>query len=245
MQRFLKNIRKELAADNKPKKYLRYAIGEILLVVIGILIALQLTDWNEDRKSGIAETKLLLELKENIRTNIDLLNSQLNDHQAGIRSNQILMEVIKNIKAYDDSLAFHFHIATIILPSNLSFAAFEELKSSGFDILRSDQLRREIIQLYDETYRDMILKLSENVNAAGNAYIPYMISHFERLPGAGAVPNNFEQLLGDQKFINILQIINNLQLWAIQLKEDCIKESDRVTNLIDNELKKKKHSEGP
>ncbi len=45
-----RKIRKKMADDNKPMKYARYAIGEIILVVIGILIALQINNWNEERK---------------------------------------------------------------------------------------------------------------------------------------------------------------------------------------------------
>jgi hypothetical protein len=47
---------------NKTGKYLKYAIGEIILVVIGILIALQINNWNELRKGGIEETKILAPL---------------------------------------------------------------------------------------------------------------------------------------------------------------------------------------
>ena len=52
MLRFFRNIRKELAAENKVMAYLRYAIGEIILVAIGILIALQINNWNERRKKA-------------------------------------------------------------------------------------------------------------------------------------------------------------------------------------------------
>ena len=52
MLRFFRNIIKELAAENKVMAYLRYAIGEIILVVIGILIALQINNWNERRKKA-------------------------------------------------------------------------------------------------------------------------------------------------------------------------------------------------
>ena len=46
---YFRKIRKQHADDNKPLKYLRYAVGEIILVVIGILIALQINNWNQAR----------------------------------------------------------------------------------------------------------------------------------------------------------------------------------------------------
>jgi len=56
---FFRKIRKNLADDNKPIKYMRYAVGEIALVVIGILIALSINNWNEERKISSKEHKML------------------------------------------------------------------------------------------------------------------------------------------------------------------------------------------
>ena len=64
MPRFFNRIRKQLAKENKFFQYSRYAIGEILLVVIGILIALQIDNWNEERKVKIEEQILLKQLRE-------------------------------------------------------------------------------------------------------------------------------------------------------------------------------------
>ncbi len=64
MINFFRKIRKKLADDNKPMKYMRYAIGEILLVVIGILIALSINNWNEKRKLQIEEIKILNEYEQ-------------------------------------------------------------------------------------------------------------------------------------------------------------------------------------
>ena len=50
MIKFFRHIRQNLIMENKTSKYLKYAIGEIILVVIGILIALQVNNWNENRK---------------------------------------------------------------------------------------------------------------------------------------------------------------------------------------------------
>ncbi|MGB5479757.1 MAG: DUF6090 family protein, partial [Eudoraea sp.] len=69
MIHFFRRIRRKLAADNptsakasagmKTGKYLKYAVGEIILVVIGILIALQINNWNENRKATNEEVKIL------------------------------------------------------------------------------------------------------------------------------------------------------------------------------------------
>ena len=53
MINFFRRIRKKLAGDSKPLKYMTYALGEIVLVVIGILIALQINNWNEKRRNDI------------------------------------------------------------------------------------------------------------------------------------------------------------------------------------------------
>lgn len=67
---FFRKIRRKLADDNKPLKYVRYALGEIFLVVIGILIALQINNWNQNRneQNKIKEyaVSLIQELEEDI-----------------------------------------------------------------------------------------------------------------------------------------------------------------------------------
>ena len=71
MINFFRKIRKQLADDNKPLKYMRYAIGEILLVVIGILIALQINTWNEERR----EKRLAQTYLENLK--LDLMSDKI------------------------------------------------------------------------------------------------------------------------------------------------------------------------
>ena len=59
MMKLFRKIRKRLAAENKPIEYLKYAVGEIFLLVIGILIALQINTWNEQRKREQVREKLI------------------------------------------------------------------------------------------------------------------------------------------------------------------------------------------
>lgn len=62
MIKFFRKIRQRLLTENKFSKYLIYAIGEILLVVIGILIALQINNWNESQKEQLLEGQLIDEV---------------------------------------------------------------------------------------------------------------------------------------------------------------------------------------
>lgn len=61
-------------SENRTGKYLKYALGEILLVMIGILLALQVNNWNEERLLDIEERAVLEELTDNLESNIGILN---------------------------------------------------------------------------------------------------------------------------------------------------------------------------
>jgi len=87
MIKLFQNIRKQLLNEGKTTKYFKYAIGEIVLVVIGILIALQINNWNEKKKEE-EKTKLLIEQvysaikrdNDKLNSNIIFYNDQLKDH---------------------------------------------------------------------------------------------------------------------------------------------------------------------
>ncbi|WP_090295316.1 DUF6090 family protein [Flagellimonas zhangzhouensis] len=74
MIRFFRNIRKQLFTENKFSKYLLYALGEIILVVVGILIALQLNNWSQENKDRQREQLILKQLNSEFRNNKDLFD---------------------------------------------------------------------------------------------------------------------------------------------------------------------------
>jgi hypothetical protein len=80
MIKFFRKIRNQLLAENKVGKYLVYAIGEIILVVIGILIAVSINNWNEDLKERQIEQELLQSLKMEISSNIEHFKYRIQYH---------------------------------------------------------------------------------------------------------------------------------------------------------------------
>ena len=144
MINFFRKIRQSLLAENKFSKYLLYAVGEILLVVIGILIALQINNWNQINKNKTEESKLLYSFQEEFsRNNENII--KINNHYAGItKSSRNLMNLIGksssqiNAANVDSLLAIAINIHNF-LPSNY---VLDDMVSTGkLELISSEKLR--------------------------------------------------------------------------------------------------------
>ena len=92
MIKFFRKIRYDLLEKNKTGKYLKYAIGEIVLVVIGILIALQINNWNENRLKKDATLNYLEQIKSELVLDVEFLNDQLKTSQNSINYLNLISE---------------------------------------------------------------------------------------------------------------------------------------------------------
>ena len=147
MINFFRKIRKQLADDNKPLKYMRYAIGEIVLVVIGILIALSINNWNENRKEKQLEKALLLELRENLQSDISHHKHQIITQNEHIEHIKGLIKHLNSKLPFNDSLNF---IRVVYFENyQVNRSAYETLKNRGFEKLSSKELKTELSKYYD------------------------------------------------------------------------------------------------
>ncbi len=96
MINIFRKIHFNLVEQNKTGKYLKYAIGEIVLIVIGILIAISINNWNEERKDRIKEQVILHQLKEEYESNLKQLESKIKMRNIVIKSSQKLLAYIDN-----------------------------------------------------------------------------------------------------------------------------------------------------
>ncbi|TVZ60201.1 hypothetical protein NA63_2751 [Flavobacteriaceae bacterium MAR_2010_105] len=142
MIKFFRKIRYNLMEQNKTSKYFKYAIGEIVLVVIGILIALQINNWNINRTNGILEqqyiNRLIKELKNDLNTYTNLKNG-FSEQQKSIND---LLEIINqpNPVIQDSSVFWNkFFAASGVGPWYKEPVIWTQLVQSGELTLIKDQ----------------------------------------------------------------------------------------------------------
>ena len=151
---FFRRIRQKLANDNQFLKYSRYAIGEILLVAIGILLAFQANQWKEDNEEQELEIKLLTEIQNGLKS--DLIDVKVNhDWQYNILNSQYkVIDWLQSDLEVNDSITYHFSMATKRTSFMVSKAPFESLKEFGLNRVSNDSIKQKVISLYDVLYPD-------------------------------------------------------------------------------------------
>ena len=153
--------------QNKTRKYLKYAIGEIVLVVIGILIALSINNWNEQRKENKLEQDYYCKLLEDVQQDLVQVNNQIANTVSRIDASNNVLQILQSPDPkldmlMQESLKALSLITYTIRPNN---AAFEDLKSSGnLNILKDNTIKTSVIDYYSmlEGMIDVM-----NINADG------------------------------------------------------------------------------
>ena len=97
MVTFFRKIRRDLISNNRFYNYLKYALGEIMLVVLGILIALQINNWNEERKSQKRIVSFFIEIQNNLEQDILKSNDLIDNY---IVQDSLLINILQNRVAY-------------------------------------------------------------------------------------------------------------------------------------------------
>jgi len=146
-----RRLRKSLLDSGSFPRYLLYALGEILLVVIGILIALQINNWNEARKNKQIEHKTLLAILDNLEEDASTLEKAIQRFELNlINIERMVDEKLVPI----DSLSYVMSRASAYRAFIPITAAFDRsMSSSNFDLIQEDSLAHCIQRLYVFEYQ--------------------------------------------------------------------------------------------
>ena len=240
---FFRKIRKRMADDNRPLKYMRYAIGEIVLVVIGILIALQINNWNQGRLQRIEEMKMLKSLKSEFSKNLIKFDVNLKEQ---MNRNHIIERLLHpeatNVPFESlDSLIYYLGWNFKFNPST---GIYNSVVNSGkIEILVNDSLKIAI-----SNFNNYLVDFEEEEiganNYGTNFLTPYLRSQLNyRYPFKNRTKaqykyddDNYRDVIASDRTRNELIFYWSYLLVTLEEGQELRNEIVRIINMIEKEL---------
>ncbi len=236
MIKFFRKIRQKLLSENKFSKYLIYAIGEITLVVFGILIALQVNNWNEQRKSKSQEIKILTEVRNALKVDLKDIKFNIDWHGKAKKSCETIINVFNLNTPYNDSLDVHFgqaYLHTNFLPN---LGSYETIKSKGIDLISNDSIRINLALYYEQDIKYALVFESTNESIFPQTYAMYLENFDNWVFLETAKLRNYMELRNNYEFISYLQFTAGLREKEIRMFESLKQKCNELIGSIEAEL---------
>lgn len=238
MIKFFRQIRLRLIAENRLSKYLLYAIGEILLVVIGILLALQINNWNENRKLRSIEIKTLKELRSDLKQTLGDIEGDRDYFRTCLSSNEKIVEHMVNKLPYSDSLASDFVQIFPIATFSINTTTFQNIRQSGSNLITNDSLRNVISDFYTR-YVNLYKSHESNLlyDHYSNHIKPMLMSAFYTRSNQIVEPRNYEAFINNENYHQILLYNLNMIQNFVGIQTGMINTINRLIRAINSEIK--------
>jgi hypothetical protein len=237
MIKFFRKIRQNLLWEGKTGKYLKYAIGEIILVVIGILIALQLNNLNENKKNDVFEKEILSQIQENLKSDKLVLKQIELNFMKAIASSKKILNAEESQKTED---SIKIWLGAIIQFDRFQplTNAYEVLKSNGLDRISNKQLRFLLGKYYDDESLRMIKSTNDIELAFNDHWLPILFEEAVEFEFKKSVElKDYSVLLKPSKERNILKLHRDNYASGINRITSGISTIEEIQNSIAKEIK--------
>ena len=165
--------------ERKTSQYLKYALGEIILVVAGILIAVSINNWRESLKRDAAELAALIEIQDGLTrdsSSIERAIGTLVRVEKGIKETQ---KYLNGKEVNEDSVGFNFGWTLFHTSFEPSLAPYESLKNQGLELISSSELRARAISYYETN--SYLKEISQGTFLELNDFRRQSAHHFENI----------------------------------------------------------------
>lgn len=245
MIRFFRQLRQRLLKENNVRRYLIYAMGEIFLVVIGILIAIAINNWQEAQKLRAYEVDILTEIRTGLRHTREEILRALEEDQRWRSCNYRILEFLDQKKPYEPSLDQCFGCYYWSSTVQLTTSAYDELKIRGLELISNPSLRRELTNMFDSQFDLLKSEVevwdSELLNSTiyplhTKLFRKYYPESWQVFEDEFAKPVDYEGLLNNEHYKNLLAEIISLRNYSIAINKSLEKDLQHLIDSIDKEL---------
>ncbi len=215
MIQVFRKVRHQLVRQSKLRQYLLYAFGEVLLVVIGILIALQINNWNERQKTKDEEIKLLKTFKSNLEDDMYMIEYFDKEFSKVETSIHIIKTTLEEDLPYNDSLGYHFfNSAQIWWIPRIDQELFTTMTADDLNIITNDSIKQGIISYYSFAKRKFdpnVERYARNMEWASSNLFNTRFQGLWSFKQA-MVPHDYESLKTDREYLYFINSLSR-QLW--------------------------------
>ena len=231
MIKFFRRIRQNLLSEGKTGKYLKYAIGEIVLVVIGILIALSINNWNKIRKYRNLEIVTLIEIQKGLNQALKENERAEKANLATLKSYEIILDHFEKKIPYSELVSVQFRRLMAWQEPDFNYAGFELFKSRGPDLISNNDIKIKLLEIYEEKIQYLVNDHNKTEwNYNNTVLTPFYTDNFEiDLDKRIAVPNDYLALMNNQQFKNKLTYLMHIRKYGIDKSSEL---SSLIKNLI-------------
>jgi len=236
-----------MLTENKFSKYLIYAIGEIVLVVIGILIALQINNWNENRKIGNIRQDYYSQLLEDLNKDIRFAKTTINEFNADKKAHQDYYKIYEKDKVELADIFKALKALNLKTKSlNFNSSTIESLKNSGDIGLIPSEIRNKLIDL--RRAQELIIKRADYLDKGKNEVVQKasLLIGSDELQGQLENHPNLKGLIGsDTKLNQIVLSFESTHVWKNLSENETVdklkqmqQDIEEIIRLVNNEIKK-------
>ena len=211
------------------------------MIVVGILIALQINNWNEKNNRKKEETQILTEMRNALVDDLENFKSGYQKVQ-DVERRIISLQKILNSKQAVDTIDVLCGAVYGILRFNLNTAAYEELKSTGFNLISNPSIRRLIIKIYDTHLKFIDHANNIEDNVVLEALRPYYLQNFSKIRFLiSSTPNDLQFILTDPFYHNLVDYrLTSLRSLALTQYPQVIAEMAQLIDQIDGFIRDQK-----
>ena len=192
--------------DTGVRNRLGSSLRELLLIVIGVLLALAVDNLNAVRKEHDQELFLLRQLQVSLREDQANISSLQQIFGLSRDKMELLKRHLEQGQPYADSLDAYFGAVIGIWPFHPNYSVYEVVKAQGLQLISNDSLRLGIARLYDQVYASYLDAQANDRNVIFEVVRPYYLQEFRSIRvRESATPMAYEELIGQSYYLNLLE----------------------------------------